>query len=242
MLWQRRLLRIAAFLAILRGAACFVARPSRIAGRPSALKNYAIGEAATSVMLSSDLVESFRETFRQTLPLQGLLLAVAGRVVISELRYRIERPVMGKVAEQFKPTITKEAWAKFALCIFLDLVGDASEVVPIIGELSDLGWSGIDFFLLRLLFKSNWIAGFGFVEEILPFTDIIPTFTIAWCLQEVWPTTPLARALGVGKELPEELSEEKGAAAPAGPKPEEGPNGAELLRKFDEKAKRSWRP
>ena len=36
---------------------------------------------------------------------------------------------------------------------------------------------------------------FGFAEEILPFTDIIPTFTISWCLATLWPTTALARRL-----------------------------------------------
>ena len=47
----------------------------------------------------------------------------------------------------------------------------------------------------QLFFNSNALAGLGFVEEILPFTDVIPTFTISWCLATLWPTTPLARKL-----------------------------------------------
>ena len=39
------------------------------------------------------------------------------------------------------------------------------------------------------------LAGFGFFEEILPFTDVIPTFTLTWCLSTLWPTTPLAKKL-----------------------------------------------
>ena len=53
--------------------------------------------------------------------------------------------------------------------------------------------------LLNLFFQSPAIAAFGFVEEILPFTDVIPTFALSWCLATLWPTTPLARRL-----LPEE--------------------------------------
>ena len=43
------------------------------------------------------------------------------------------------------------------------------------------------------------MSGFGFLEEILPFTDVVPTFCIGWCLQNLWPTTPMARRLGISK-------------------------------------------
>lgn len=39
------------------------------------------------------------------------------------------------------------------------------------------------------------IAGFGFLEEILPFTDVIPTFKLSWCLANLWPTTQLIQRL-----------------------------------------------
>ena len=48
--------------------------------------------------------------------------------------------------------------------------------------------------LLKALFASNAIAAFGFAEE-LPFTDVIPTFTLSWCLANLWPTTGLAKRL-----------------------------------------------
>ena len=35
----------------------------------------------------------------------------------------------------------------------------------------------------------------SFLEEILPFTDVVPTFTISWCLKNLWPTTRLAKRL-----------------------------------------------
>ena len=87
------------------------------------------------------------------------------------------------------------AWAKLALCVVLDLAGDASELIPFLGEFTDLGFAPVEAALIKALFQSNALAGIGFVEEILPFTDVVPTFTISWALQNVWPTTPLARKL-----------------------------------------------
>ena len=124
------------------------------------------------------------------------------RAVIQEARMRIEKPIMDeagrRVAENLTPDTKKldgEAWAKLAGCILLDLAGDASELVPFLGEFTDIGFAPIEAFALKQLFKSNLIAGFGFVEEILPFTDVIPTFTLSWCLTYLWSTTPLAQKL-----------------------------------------------
>jgi hypothetical protein len=82
-----------------------------------------------------------------------------------------------------------------ALCVALDLAGDASELVPVLGEFTDIAYAPVEAALLQFLFKSNFISGFGFLEEILPFTDVVPTFSISWCLKNLWPTTPLARRL-----------------------------------------------
>jgi hypothetical protein len=78
-----------------------------------------------------------------------------------------------------------------------DLAGDASELVPFLGEFTDVVYAPVEAALLVGLFKSNLIGGLGFIEEILPFTDVVPTFCIGWCLQNLWPTTPLARKLGI---------------------------------------------
>ena len=64
-----------------------------------------------------------------------------------------------------------------------------------VGELTDLGFTPLEAGALKLLFQSNSLAAFGFAEEILPFTDIIPTCTLSWCLATLWPTTPLGKRL-----------------------------------------------
>jgi hypothetical protein len=69
------------------------------------------------------------------------------------------------------------------LCIVMDLIGYASFALPGLGELSDVVWAPISAFIFYKTFggsKGAFGALFNFAEEILPFTDFIPTFTIMW--------------------------------------------------------------
>ena len=70
-----------------------------------------------------------------------------------------------------------------------------SELIPFLGEFTDLAYAPAEAGLLQVLFKSPAISAFGFVEEILPFTDVIPTFTLSWVLATLFPTTPISKAL-----------------------------------------------
>ena len=69
-------------------------------------------------------------------------------------------------------------------CIIMDLIGCASYVIPGMGEWTDVAWAPVSGIIFFFTFGMGWrsaIGGlFNFTEEILPFTDIIPTFTIAW--------------------------------------------------------------
>jgi len=74
-----------------------------------------------------------------------------------------------------------------ALCIILDLIGMASYLIPALGEFSDVIWAPISGFLFYKLFGGRFgvIGGvLNFLEEIIPFTDIIPSFTIAWFIKK----------------------------------------------------------
>lgn len=67
--------------------------------------------------------------------------------------------------------------------IAFDAIGMMSYSLPFIGEMSDLAWAPISAFLMTRLYKGNAgkIGGVvSFLEEILPFTDIIPSFTLMW--------------------------------------------------------------
>ncbi|WP_413998843.1 hypothetical protein ACMDB5_13805 [Flavobacterium sp. W1B] len=72
---------------------------------------------------------------------------------------------------------------KLFLGILFDLIGMLSFSVPILGEFSDVVWAPIAAYLMTRMYKGNTgkIAGtIEFLEELIPFTDIIPTFTLTW--------------------------------------------------------------
>ena len=67
--------------------------------------------------------------------------------------------------------------------IIFDLIGMLSFSIPLIGEFSDVVWAPLAGFLMTWMYKGKVgkIAGvFTFLEEIIPFTDIIPSFTLTW--------------------------------------------------------------
>jgi len=72
-------------------------------------------------------------------------------------------------------------------CILMDLIGYATYAVPFFGEIADIVWapvSGIIFFASFGGWKGA-IGGIGnFIEELIPGTDFIPSFTIMWFLQQ----------------------------------------------------------
>jgi hypothetical protein len=68
----------------------------------------------------------------------------------------------------------------------MDLIGMASYIFPAIAEFIDVVWAPISAYIFFKLFggKIGKIgAVINFLEEIIPFTDIIPSFTIAWFIR-----------------------------------------------------------
>lgn len=67
--------------------------------------------------------------------------------------------------------------------IVLDLVGMVSFIIPFFGELTDIVWAPVAAWLMTRMYKGagGRIASvITMVEELLPFSDIIPTFTLMW--------------------------------------------------------------
>ena len=58
-----------------------------------------------------------------------------------------------------------------------------SYIVPVFAEVTDLVWAPISGILLITMYRGTIgkLAGvFGFIEELVPFIDFLPTFTITW--------------------------------------------------------------
>jgi len=69
------------------------------------------------------------------------------------------------------------------LGIVFDGIGMLSFTVPFIGEFSDVVWAPIAGYLMTRMYKGTVgkVGGvIAFMEEILPFSDFIPTFTLTW--------------------------------------------------------------
>lgn len=69
------------------------------------------------------------------------------------------------------------------LGIIFDGIGFLSLLIPFLGEFSDVIWAPLSGLLIAWMYKGvlGKIGGvFSFTEEILPFFDFIPTFTILW--------------------------------------------------------------
>ena len=76
-----------------------------------------------------------------------------------------------------------EFFLKLFVCLVIDAIGYLSYAFPIFGELGDVVWAPIAAMLIYALFGNALIAAGGFLEEILPGTDFIPTATIAFVLE-----------------------------------------------------------
>lgn len=73
-----------------------------------------------------------------------------------------------------------------AFCLVMDIIGYSTYAIPVLGEFGDIIWaplSGLIFFLTFGGWKGAFGGAFNFVEEILPGTDFIPSFTIMWLIQ-----------------------------------------------------------
>ena len=69
------------------------------------------------------------------------------------------------------------------LGILFDGIGMLSYIIPGVAESIDIIWAPIAGFLMSWMYKGTVgkVAGiFTFLEEIIPFTDVIPSFTLTW--------------------------------------------------------------
>jgi hypothetical protein len=88
-----------------------------------------------------------------------------------------------EVQVEVVPQAKSHKYAKLILGILFDLIGMMSYIVPVAAEVTDVVWAPLSAFIMTRMYKGNVgkIAGVvDFLEELLPATDIIPTFTLTW--------------------------------------------------------------
>lgn len=85
-------------------------------------------------------------------------------------------------------------YKKLIKCLLLDAVGMASLAIPVVGPFIDVVWAPVAATISYKMFgekKGKYTSLITFIEELLPATDIVPSFTIFWFLFDF---------LGLGKE------------------------------------------
>lgn len=68
-------------------------------------------------------------------------------------------------------------------CLIMDVIGMASYFIPFLGEWFDVIWAPVSSFIFYRTFTGKVAkvgAAIDFLEEALPFTDLLPTFTLAY--------------------------------------------------------------
>ena len=87
------------------------------------------------------------------------------------------------MAEQVSVIAVNNKTRDLVLGILFDAIGMLSFSVTLIGEFSDVIWAPFAGFLMTWMYKGT-VGKVGgvvtFLEEILPFSDFIPTFTLTW--------------------------------------------------------------
>lgn len=81
------------------------------------------------------------------------------------------------------PVIEDNKTQKLFLGLLFDAIGMISYFVPGIAESLDVIWAPIAAFLMTKMYKGRVgkVASIlTFLEEIIPFTDVVPSFTITW--------------------------------------------------------------
>lgn len=77
----------------------------------------------------------------------------------------------------------KPNYAKLLLSIAFDALGMVTFVIPGVGEFGDVVWAPLSYWLMTRMYAGQIgkIGGIiSFVEEVLPGTDVFPTFTLTW--------------------------------------------------------------
>lgn len=86
--------------------------------------------------------------------------------------------------KQIEPVLDKKNQSRdLVLSLLFDAIGMLSFSIPFIGEFADVVWAPVSGFIMVWMYKGTMgkVAGVvSFIEELLPGTDIIPSFTLMW--------------------------------------------------------------
>ena len=86
------------------------------------------------------------------------------------------------ITEKFKEKKRSDLIAS----LVIDALGIATFIIPTLGEMADIVLAPIISILIYAVHRTTFGAIAGFFEEIIPFTDVIPTATIIWAYRYIF--------------------------------------------------------
>jgi len=110
---------------------------------------------------------------------QTFLMTKTGQRIIYDVG---PRPSPQALAHAVLP---RSMMGKLITSLLIDLVGSASYLIPLAGEAFDLTWAPISMVLVGALYDDVMpsLKYIALMEELLPFTDWIPSATMGWVKQ-----------------------------------------------------------
>lgn len=84
--------------------------------------------------------------------------------------------------------------------ILFDIIGMATMAIPVVGPFLDLLWAPFAAKIMAKMYKGTdgKIASvLVFLEEVLPITDVVPTFTLMWLYTFVWKKQPTPQTIEI---------------------------------------------
>eukprot|EP00611_Tribonema_gayanum_P007874 TRINITY_DN1730_c0_g1_i1.p1 TRINITY_DN1730_c0_g1~~TRINITY_DN1730_c0_g1_i1.p1 ORF type:complete len:389 (+),score=170.43 TRINITY_DN1730_c0_g1_i1:40-1167(+) len=175
--------RAAAAAAVPLGAAALASLPLLLVAAPLVLPLAVVAAAGIAVVaaLFALLALSSRNGRALLMPKVEPLIQEMQRDVLGQrIMYNTgPRPTPMQVLRYVAP---KSKWPKLAASVAVDFIGCTSYALPVLGEVGDVAWAPLSAVLIAVMYddKQPYMAYMGFAEEILPFTDIIPTASLAW--------------------------------------------------------------
>lgn len=81
--------------------------------------------------------------------------------------------------------IPTNKYTLLAIGLLMDSLGilTSSWVIPAFGDFADIAWAPLSAWIMTRMYKgtAGKVAGVvNFIEEIIPFVDIVPSFTLMW--------------------------------------------------------------
>lgn len=107
---------------------------------------------------------------------QTFLMTKTGQRIVYDVG---PRPSPQSLAHAVLPT---DMIGKLVVSLVVDFIGSASYLLPVLGEGFDLTWAPMSMILVGAMYDDVMpnLKYVALIEELLPFTDILPSATLGW--------------------------------------------------------------